>query len=45
MRLVKITVPKGRGKDVARVAFDCGVSAVSIHEVEQLSPGGQTRAR
>ena len=43
MRLVKFTVPKGRGKDVARIAFDCGISAVSVHEVEQLNVGVEPR--
>jgi hypothetical protein len=39
MRLVKITGPKGRGADIAKIAFECGISDVSIHTVEQHKPG------
>jgi hypothetical protein len=45
MRLVKFTVPKGRGKDVARIAFDCGISAVSVHDVEQLKAGAEPKSK
>lgn len=39
MRLVKITGPKGRGPDLAQIAFKCGISDVSIQTVEQHKPG------
>src|SRR5689334_19468458 len=39
MRLVKITGPKGRGPDIAQIAFKCGISDVSIQAVEQHKPG------
>src|SRR3954470_12936464 len=38
MRLVKITGPKGRGPEIAKIAFDCGISDVSIQTVEQHKP-------
>jgi hypothetical protein len=41
MRLVKITGPKGRGQDIAQIAFECGISDVSIQTVEQHKPGAQ----
>ena len=39
MRLVKITGPKGRGADIAKIAFDCGIADVSIQTIEQHKPG------
>ncbi|HYC45305.1 MAG TPA: DUF389 domain-containing protein [Burkholderiales bacterium] len=43
MRLIRITVPKGRGRDVAKLAFDCGIKDLTIHAVEQHKPGGETK--
>src|SRR4051812_22316059 len=39
MRLVKITGPKGRGPDIAKIAFECGIADVSIQAVEQHKRG------
>src|SRR5690349_5678958 len=38
MRLVKITGPKGRGPEIAKIAFDCGIPDVSIQTIEQHKP-------
>src|SRR5688572_13856135 len=35
MRLVRVSAPAGKGKDVARLAFDCGIKSVSIHQGEE----------
>ena len=39
MRLVRVTAPKGKGPEIAKIAFQCGISDVSIHQVEQHKPG------
>src|SRR5688572_21679382 len=39
MRLVRVSAPKGRGAQVAKLAFDCGISDASIHSTEQHKPG------
>lgn len=43
MRLVRVTVPKGRGTQVAKLAFEYGVSDVTIHDVEQHKPGADPK--
>jgi hypothetical protein len=43
MRLVRVTVPRGRGSQVAKLAFDCGISDVTIHEVQQHKPGHEPK--
>src|SRR5687767_8291928 len=45
MRLVRVTVPAGRGRDVAKLAFDCGIKDVSIHDVEQHKSGGEPKPK
>ena len=45
MRLVRVTVPQGRGQEIARIAFDVGIEAVSIHPVEQHKPGAKPSAK
>ncbi len=37
MRLVKVSGPKGKGADISKIAFECGISDVSIHESTKLS--------
>jgi hypothetical protein len=41
MRLVKVSAPQGKGADLAKIAFSCGISEVAIHEVQQHKPGAQ----
>ena len=38
MRLVKVSAPQGKGPDVARIAFDCGIGDVSIHQASEHKP-------
>ena len=45
MRLVKVSVPKGKGIEVAGIAFGCGISDVSINEAVQHKPGSQPSPR
>src|SRR2546421_11873994 len=45
MRLVKVSAPQGKGPDLARIAFDCGIEDVSIHQVTQHKAGSQPAAR
>jgi len=40
MRQVTVSSPSGKGVQVARVAFDVGISEVSINEVRRLSADG-----
>src|SRR6185503_10302634 len=40
MRQVTVSSPSGKGVEVARVAFDVGISEVSINEVRRLSADG-----
>lgn len=38
MRLVKVRVPQGRGRDVIRIAHDVGISEVASHEEQIHTP-------
>jgi hypothetical protein len=39
MRLVKVSAPRGKGADIARLAFEQGISDVTLQEVEQQKAG------
>ena len=45
MRLVKVSAPKGKGMDVAALAFKCGIPEVSISEAVQHKAGSQPATR
>ena len=45
MRLVKVHTPKGRGKDVIRVAFSAGIERVSLENAECHYPDGHIEQR
>ena len=45
MRLVKISAPQGRGKDVVQLALDCGISSVAMHESQEHRRGGEPREK
>jgi hypothetical protein len=45
MRLVKVSAPQGKGADLAKIAFGCGISEVAIHQVLQHKPGAQPAPR
>jgi len=45
MRLVKISAPQGRGKDIAAVAFACGLHEVSLQQSTALRADGSSPAR
>ena len=45
MRLIKISAPAGKGADVARLAFDCGITTVSIHQTEEHRPGAKPKEK
>lgn len=38
MRLIKITAPRGKGPELARLAFRCGIAEVSLSEAAQHKP-------
>jgi hypothetical protein len=39
MRLVKVSAPRGKAADIARLAFEQGISDVTIQQVEQRKAG------
>jgi hypothetical protein len=41
MRLVKVSAPQGKGPDLAKIAFNCGISEVAVHQVLRHKPGSQ----
>ena len=45
MRLVKVTAPRGKAADVARIAFEQGIADVSVQAVEQHKPGVEPQPR
>ena len=45
VRLVKVHTPKGRGKDVIRVAFSAGIERVSLENAECHYPDGHIEQR
>lgn len=45
MRLIKITAPRGRGRDLAELAFRSGIAEVSLHQVMQHKPGEEPSPR
>jgi hypothetical protein len=45
MRLVKITMPKELAPEVARLAFGCGVSTLTTHELDQHNPGAKAKTK
>lgn len=38
MRLIKITAPRGKGRDLAQLALRCGITEVSLSEAAQHRP-------
>lgn len=40
MRLVKVTCPRGQGTNVAKIAFDAGITDASVQQLEQHKAGG-----
>jgi hypothetical protein len=45
MRLVKVSVPQGKGTDIARIAFEQGAPDVSLQQVSQQKPGAEPQPR
>jgi hypothetical protein len=45
MRLVRVKAPQGKGRDVARLAFDAGISQASIHQQQTLKPDGEEETK
>lgn len=45
MRLLRVTAPKARASQVARLAFDCGISDLTMHEVEQHKAGESPQSK
>ena len=45
MRLVKVTVPRGKAADIARIAFEQGIPDVSVQPIEQHKPGAAPEPR
>ena len=45
MRLVKVSAPRGRAPDIARIAFEHGISEVTVQEAELQRTGGEIEPR
>jgi hypothetical protein len=45
MRLVRVKTPEGKGGEVARVAFDVGISEAGIHQLQIHHADGQTETK
>jgi hypothetical protein len=45
MRLVKVSAPRGKAADIARLAFDQGIADVTVQQVEQQKAGGEPEPR
>jgi hypothetical protein len=45
MRLVKVSVPQGRGADIARIAFAQGVPDVTLQQASQQKAGAEPQPR
>lgn len=45
MRLVKVNAPQGKGKEVVRLAFDVGISQVSIQQAEVHHADGKRETK
>lgn len=45
MRLIKISAPQGKGRDLAQLAFRCGITDVSVSVALQHRPGAEPRPR
>jgi hypothetical protein len=45
MRLIKISAPRGKGRDLAQLAFHCGITEVSLSEALQHTPDAQPKQR
>jgi Domain of unknown function (DUF389) len=45
MRLVRVKAPQGKGRDIARVAFDAGISRVGVHQHQILTMNEQEETK
>ena len=45
MRRVEVSAPAGKGPDIAKIAFSCGISEVSIVGKESHSPDSKPKKR
>jgi hypothetical protein len=45
MRLVKVSAPRGKAADIARIAFEQGISDVTLQQVEQHKAGAEPQPR
>lgn len=45
MRLIRVTAPRGRGHDIANVAFEAGIEDITIQQIEQHKPGARPSPR
>ncbi|HLM02400.1 MAG TPA: hypothetical protein VK400_15215, partial [Pyrinomonadaceae bacterium] len=45
MRLIMVNAPEGRGRDIAQIAFDAGVSKVSHRQVTSHQSDGKTETK
>ena len=45
MRLVKVSAPRGKAADIARLAFEVGISDVTLQEAELQTPGQRPAPR
>lgn len=45
MRLVKVSAPRGKAGDIARLAFEQGISDVTLQQVQQQKAGGSPEPR
>src|SRR4051812_225201 len=45
MRLVKVTAPRGKAAEIARLAFEQGIRDVTVQQVEQQKASGVSEPR
>lgn len=45
MRLVKVTTPEGKGREVAQIAFDAGISQVTLSQDQILKSDGSSETK
>lgn len=45
MRLIRISAPRGKGADIAGVAFDVGIKEASVFQADNYSSNGEIRTK
>lgn len=45
MRLIKVNTPRGKGADVAQIAFAAGIENVAVHQIESFHSDGRVETK